>query len=268
MEKKSFIKNKYTLWLFILVVSILLADVFFHKGMMRVLLPESFTSKRTPATLTNCNRQLKTTGKIWRKGVNSIQQFNALPGDIAGFEMDVYFDTTKNYLEVYHDSAGYSNLKIEELLKLYQSKNLTAAIWLDFKNLTNANKQQSLNYILHIRENYNLQNKMIIESSSPQLLKSFCDSGFYTSYYIPFFNPYLLTENENIAMVDTIAANITSYPSTALSGYYFQYPFLKNFFPNYPLLTWAEDPALSLVSKIFNQQLMKDKQLKIVLYPF
>lgn len=200
--------------------------------------------------------------------MNSIQQFNALPVGIAGFEIDVYFDTAKNYLEVYHDSIGYSNLKIEVLLKLYQSKKLSTAIWLDFKNLTGANKQKSLKYISHLRQQYKLQNKLVVESSSPQLLQSFCDSGFYTSYYIPFFNPYLLTEKENIAMVDTITANLTTYPTTSLSGYYFQYPFLKKFFPNYPLLTWADDPKISLISKIFNQQLMKDDQVKIILYPF
>ena len=108
---------------------------------------------------------------------------------------------------------------------------------------------------------------MIIESSDPQLLQSFCDSNFYTSYYTPFFNPYLITENESIYTIDLISTNLKKYPTSAISGYYFQYPFLKKYFPNYPLLIWADKGNYSLVGNIFNNMLGKDEQLKVVLRP-
>ena len=265
MKKNSFIINKYTLSLFILLLY-LGTDIVLHKGMTRVIMPKSFTEKRSPQNFPMCNQVLTVTGKKWGKAVNTTIQMEQLPTDAAGFEMDVYFDTAKNYLLVYHDSSVYSQLNIADILNVYKARKLSSSIWLDFKNLSAANEKQSLIYIASLRQQFNLNNKLIVESSAPQYLQSFCDSGFYTSYYTPFFNPYLLTEKETIQTIDTISYNLSKYPTAALSGYYFQYPFLKRYFPGYPVLTWANKSNFSLVSYIFNRMLLTDERVKIVLY--
>jgi hypothetical protein len=266
MKKTYFLLNKYTFSLLMLLLC-LAADIILHKGMSRVLIPKSFTVKRIPQYLKLSQQPLIVSDKKWIKAVNTVQKMERLPAGTAGLEMDVYFDTSKNILKVYHDSSESSRPFIEDILNVYKVRQLSASIWLDFKNLSPANKQKSVKYISFLRRQYLLQNKMIVESSAPQCLPVFCDSGFFTSYYTPFFNPYLLTENQINNVIDTIATNLKKYPSSALSGYYFQYPLLKKFFPNYPVLIWAENDRYSFVSNIFNYSLGSDPQVKIVLYP-
>jgi hypothetical protein len=217
--------------------------------------------------LNACKQPLQVNGKRWVKAINTVNRANELPADAAGFEMDVYFDTTKNCLLLYHDSTEYSTLCIEAVLDVYKKRKMAASIWLDFKNLSAANEQQSLKYIGALRNTYELNNKLIVESPHPECLQSFCRSGFFTSYYTPFFNPYQEQEAAVIEYIDSIKNKLRQYPVSALSGYYFQYPLLKKYFPGFPLLTWAADGKLSAVAYFFNRQLNADDQLKVVLYP-
>lgn len=265
MKKNRFLLNKYTVGVYILL-AYFAVDTILHKGMVRVLLPTATIDRRYPVHVTPCGQTLLNTGKKWVKAVNTVKAIEGLPGDTPGFEMDVYFDTLKNCLLLYHDSTHYSTLNIESVLKVYKAKNLAASIWLDFKNLFPGNEQQSLRYISALRKSYGLTDKLIIESSFPQCLRSFCDSGFFTSYYVPFFNPYRATKPALENFIDTVSANIRAYPTTALSGYYFQYPLLKEYFPGFPILTWAEQPGISFTAAIFNQKLLKDSALQVILY--
>lgn len=266
MKKKKFLLNKYTVTVFILL-AYFAVDILQHKGMVRVLLGSSFTDQRKPVMLNACKQPLQVNEKRWVKAVNTIDRVSKLPADAAGFEMDVYFDTAKNCLLLYHDSTEYSTLRIEAMLAIYKTKKMTASIWLDFKNLSAANEQQSLKYIATLRTNYALNNKLIVESPHPECLQSFCDSGFFTSYYTPFFNPYNESEAAVIDNIDSIKKQLEQYPVSALSGYYFQYPLLKKYFPTFPILTWASDSKLSVVGYFFNSKLNTDEQLSVILYP-
>ncbi len=266
MKKKGILTNKYTLAV-LFVLALLISDVMLHKGMTRLMLPGARISDTKVAALAPCGRHLLIDQKKWRQAVNTIEKVNQLDKRIAGFEMDVYFDTAKKCLEVYHDSSAYSSLNITSILRIYRSRELTASIWLDFKNLSSVNAAPALQYISGLRDTYALADKLIIESSAAEFLKAFCDSGFFTSYYVPFFNPYLLTERELSGQLNKIKNTLIKYPPSAISGYYFQYPVLKNYFPNYPILTWSSRPGASLVANLFSQQLQKDKAVKIVLYP-
>ena len=265
MKSKHYYKNKFFLGALVIIL-ILCTDILLHKGMVRVLIPNSFIKNRAPANFLHCDQQLVINSKIWRKAIDSADAMNKLPANIAGFEVDVYFDSTINSFYVYHDSSGISTIRIEELLDIYKNRNLSASIWFDFKNLNCDNHEKALNAFIEIRKKYDLLNKMIIESTTIKYLPAYCDSGFFTSYYTPFFNPYLLKENELNRIADSISNNLSRYPVGALSGYYFQYPFLKKYFPNYPILIWADKGSFSLVSFIFNRSLKKDEHLKIILY--
>jgi hypothetical protein len=267
MNIKRLITNKYTLSVIILV-SCLLADIILHKGMSRAIITDNFTSKRNPVKLPVCTQMLIQKSKQWVQAVNTTERISRLPATTDGFEMDVYFDPSKNHFEVYHDSSNVSRALADELLEIYSRRKLSSSIWIDFKNLTPANSAAALQNLILVREKYHLQNKIIVESSDAQSLRRFCDSGFFTSYYVPFFNPYLLKEDELIQKIDFITQHIRQYPSSALSGYYFQYPVLKKFFPGYPLLTWTSNSNISIVANVFNLHLKNDPQVKIVLYPY
>ncbi len=203
MKIKGILANKYTLPLLFLL-ALLITDVLLHKGMTRLMLPLSTFPETKETNLARCERPLLTTGKNWSQGINTIGKIKQLEKGVEGFEMDVYFDTSKNCLEVYHDSSRYSSLKITSILDIYKSRQLTASVWLDFKNLSASNVGPALHYISGLRKIYGLNNKLIIESSAVEWLQAFCDSGFFTSYYVPFFNPYLLSDFDLKVQLDTI----------------------------------------------------------------
>ena len=266
MKIKCIFTNKYTVSVFILL-ALFGVDIILHKGMSRVMLPESFVGKRNSITFSKCEQSLLVKNKKWKKGINSMEKIRQLEEAVTGFEIDVYFDTTKNCLFVYHDTSVFSALRIESVLDVYESRNLSSFLWLDFKNLSSLNEKQSLKYISALRNQYKLAGKMIIESSLPQYLQSFCDSNFYTSFYVPFFNPYIISKKELAIQLDRIENTLKKYNVSALSGYYFQYPVLKNYFPRYPILTWTDNDRLSLVTNSFNRRLLNDPNIKVVLYP-
>ena len=266
MKKNTSLKNKYTLLLSMLLL-LLVLDVFLHKGMTRVLMPAGFSNTIQPQLLQPTSKALIITAKEWKKAVNSLAVMQGLPSDLAGFEMDVYFDTAKNSFQVYHDSAVFSSQSLEGLLEMYQQRKLTSSIWLDFKNLSNRNEKQSLLYLSDLREKFALQQKIIVESTEPQYLQSFNDKGFFTSYYTPYFNPYSISVNDLHVFVDSITATLKKYNVSALSGYYFQMPALKRYFPSYPLLSWADSDRFSFVSFLFHRKLQREPALNVLLFP-
>ncbi len=266
MKLYSFLTNKYTLSVFILLFC-LGVDIVLHKGMSRVILPESFTAERSARYYNTCDQQLIVKNKKWTKAVNTVEKLQQLDSASAGFEIDVYFDTGRDYFKVYHDTGVISELNLDTILQQYKSRNMTSSVWLDFKNLSAGNLSQSIAKAAALRRNYALANKMIIESSQPELLQSFCDSGFFTSYYLPFFNPYQMDEKALVEQIDLIAKQLQKTKVSALSGYYFQYPLMKKYFPNYPVLTWTDNSSISLVANSFNYSLLNDSQVKVVLFP-
>ncbi len=266
MKKFGFITNKYTVSVLILLC-FLLTDIVLHKGMSRVIIPSSFSDKITPVNLPICDRPLLKKGKIWIKAINNIDLMQKVPVNTAGIECDVYFDIQKDHFDVYHDSAAMSTLNLDSLLAACYNKKLSADIWLDFKNLTAENSIPALNEITRLKNKYKLDSQFIVESGSPQFLKAYCDSGYFTSYYVPFFNPYQSKEPAIIQFADSVRNNLMKYPTSAISGYYFQYPVLKKYFPNYPILTWADNSSVSVVSYFFKRQLENDESIKVILFP-
>jgi heptose-I-phosphate ethanolaminephosphotransferase len=256
--------SKYK-WSFYLLLGYLLIDAYVHKGMLRVLLPSSFHQQVLAPQLPQCASSLLHKGGKWKKGVNAP---NALPEGIQeydGVEMDAYFDTAKADYLLFHDSSESQRLPIEIMIRSLADKGFSGSLWLDFKNLSAENEKAALVRLVALTRNYQLNSKVIVESGHPELLQSFCREGFFTSYYVPFFNPYLMNAEERTANAQLIAKQCTVYPVSALSGYYFQYPFLKEGFPAIPLLTWVDNPRWSLVNYFFQRKLHQDPSLQIVL---
>ncbi len=265
MSKYSFLKNKYTLLVIILLL-LLAVDVFLHKGMTRLLMPDGFPAAIQPATLQPLKQPLVQAGIQWKKAVNNGEAMTSLPASVAGLEIDVYFDTARKSFQVYHDSAVFSDQSLEGLLEIYQQRNLSGSIWLDFKNLSSVNEKPSLDYLIQLREKFALQQKIIVESTNPQYLQSFNEKAFFTSYYTPYFNPYRITAADVKIYVDSISATLKKSNVAALSGYYFQIPALKKYFPSYPLLSWSDNDRFSLVSFFFHKKLMNEPNLKVLLF--
>ncbi len=259
-------QNKYKLMVFIISLY-LLVDVLQHKGQTRVLFPKTFTKARQKTLLPQSKSTLINRDKTWKKGVNTKEELNKLSTDIAGFECDVYFDTTKKIFDVHHDADKSIGYNLNELLQLYQQKEMQSSIWLDIKNLGDLNSPIILQSLIKLRQTYHLQNKIIVESGRANLLSTFSDSSFFTSYYIPLFNPYTINKTEINSWADSIASVISKSKVNALSGYYFQSSFLSHYFPKYPVLTWVDNSSFSLVNYFFQRNMGVDKSIVILLKP-
>lgn len=266
MTIKSFFSNKYSFSVIILL-SLIGLDILLHKGITRVIIPTGFTEARQPQHIPRCENELYSSNKDWVKAINNPQLISYLPKETPGIEMDVYFDMEKNVFYAYHDSSQMSGITLDSILKIKNDMLPNASVWLDYKNLDSVNSAPSLKYINQRRSNYNLNNKIIIESSNAKALQNFCDAGYFTSYYVPFHNPYKEEEKQTISFIDSVAGMVKSFPPSGLSGYYFQYPLLKKFFPNYPLLIWADKSTLSAVGYLFKYQVNKDSAVRVFLTP-
>ncbi len=259
-------QNKYKLMAFIIGLY-LVVDVLQHKGQTRVLFPKDFAEPKNEVLSPYSSSLLMNKDKSWKKGVNTKEQMNELIVDDAGFECDVYFDTAAKSFSVHHDPDKSSGYSLDNLLQLYQQKKMTSSIWLDIKNLDNFNASSVLHSLIQLRNKYYLQNRILVESGRADLLTAFSDSSFFTSYYVPFFNPYNINKEEINVWVDSISSAISKSKINALSGYYFQCSFLEYYFSQYPVLTWVDNSSFSLVNFLFQRKLNADKSIFIVLKP-
>lgn len=266
MTAKSILSNKYSFSILILVLLVII-DVSLHKGFTRVIIPSDFTGKRSPMALPACSNSLSSSNKNWAKAINKPELINSLKQDIGGIEIDVYFDTSVNRFYAYHDSTNISTVLLTDILKKKIQALPGSAVWLDFKNLQSFNMRPAVSVLTTVRDSFHLNNKFIVESSNAASLSGFCQSGFFTSYYVPYNNPYQAEESETIQFIDSVASNIKQYPPSALSGYYFQYPLLKKFFPSFPLLIWSDNSTLSAIGYLFKSKVESDSAVRVVLTP-
>jgi len=205
--------------------------------------------------------------KEWVKAVNTKELMNKIRPNCSGLECDIYFDMEKKTFDVHHDPDGSTGLDLDGLLNEYSKRKLGASIWLDLKNLDDSNFNAALAVLIDLRNKYGLTNKLLVESNRADLLTAFSDSGFFTSYYTPMFNPYQVSDKEIKHWVDSLSTVISKSKVSALSGYYFQYPFLRQYFPNYPVLIWAANDRLSLINWLFKRKVAGTKEIFIALYP-
>jgi hypothetical protein len=251
---------------FLIVSAILLCDVVLHKGQVRYMLPKTF-----PSSQAGLPKPLFSTfsfgNKNWAKAVNDIATLDAVPSSCGGIELDVYFEKNKNNFDVHHDPVPGNYIDLGSMLHHCQQKGMATNIWLDCKNLDTSNLGATLEKLVQLKEQFHLQNRIIVESSFAECLPPFANAGFFTSYYLPFFNPYLRHDSLNLQMADSIKKLLIKYPVHALSGYYYQSGFTKNYFPSFPVLTWADKKTISLAGYFFNRKLQADQAIKAVLRP-
>lgn len=244
-----------------------LVDVVQHKGMTRVMLPENFPDYKIDSSFPKNKNTLINTDKEWVKGIDTKELMNKVNSKNSGFELDVYFDLQKKIFDVHHDADKSIGLNLDSQLQIYTKRGLQSSIWIDLKNLDDTNFAPALNELINLRTKYGLTDKLLVESSRADLLTALSNSGFFTSYYTPVFNPYKLSDAEVKHWVDSISSVIDQSKVNALSGYYFQYPFLHHYFPNYPILIWAANDRFSLVNWLFKKKVAASKEVFIALYP-
>lgn len=265
MTINQIFKNKYTLLVFIIML-MLFADAILHKGLVRVILKKNFPEVKIDDIEPSKKAILINTNKEWVKAINTKELMSRVDRSSSGLEFDIYFDSTKKIFDVHHDVNNSIGLNFDDLLKIYKDRNLKASIWIDFKNLNNFNYLPALNELIKLRNKYDLKNKILVESYRTDLLQTYSDSSLFTSYYTPYFNPYLIDGDSIKSLVIQLASVIKKSKVNALSGYYFQYPFLHKYFPKFPILIWSPNDKWSLINRIYKAKIKGSNEIFISLY--
>jgi hypothetical protein len=203
--------------------------------------------------------------KVWLHRVNSVERIKRTQDKYEGLEIDVSYNQKDGCFDVHHISVPSENLCLETLLENIK-KPSGHYYWLDFKNLDSSNVIASLSALESISKKYQIRRKIVVEAGSPELLTFFTEKGYYTSYYIPDFDPYNEDSASIIKHAREIAARINSGKVCAVSGYFYQYPFLTRYFSGKDILVWHinEDP-LNIFEFMMRRKLMNNNQVKVIL---
>lgn len=179
--------------------------------------------------------------QVWLHRVNSIEKAQYFVDKYVGYELDVHFDTSLNTFIVKHDFSDTTHLLFRTWLSSFPNPG-DKPLWLDFKNLNAVNKDSALSELLKIRDEFHLTKHIIVvENNCPAYLIKFDTLNFRTSFYIPYFNPANITEEEELQYKNFIEEGIAASGIKTISGYTMQHEFMKKWFPKMNKLTWYLD---------------------------
>ncbi|PKP19203.1 MAG: hypothetical protein CVU06_11560 [Bacteroidetes bacterium HGW-Bacteroidetes-22] len=205
--------------------------------------------------------------EIWAHRCNTVEKVIRLQHLVQGLELDVHFNSSKDEFYVKHDFELPDTLLFSDYLSQFPNlQNLK--FWLDFKNLSIDIQFAALLRLNHIVDSLGVEKSHFIVEGQASSLGNFKSAGYYTCYYIPYFVPSQLTEEEKETMATNIQTTINTWPTTAISGYYEQLEFMQNYFPAKPKLTWflTEETSVQVLDSIINE-VSKDTTIKILLLP-
>lgn len=135
--------------------------------------------------------------KFWLHRVNSIEKQKEFSKKYAGLEFDIIFHSEIMGFENSHDHESFERYNFEKQLEVYQNLENKNGMWLDFKNLGENNKIDSLAVLKKLVKKYDVdKNKIWVESSNWQALRIFKNAGFKTSYYFPYYNFSKMSDSE------------------------------------------------------------------------
>lgn len=175
--------------------------------------------------------------KIWAHRVNSIEKYDEAIKIYPGVEIDLVYNANNDFFDVNHPPVKSINLSLKAFLKSHLNIK-KYSYWLDYKNLNEDNYFKSLETLNTVIKELNFnRNNIIVESTSPKLLKPFRENGYKTSYYLP-SNLLKLESIDFQRRIKIITNNLQKVRVDYLSTDSNQYEIVKKHFPNYNILTW------------------------------
>lgn len=195
--------------------------------------------------------------RLWLHRVDEVAKFEDFKEKYRGFEIDVHFLLNPSpYFDVGHDGADSSiGLNLADMFSHIQKQNMEnyrdkIQLWIDFKNLSEENKYVALSELQHLCLTYEISpQNLIIESRNYKSLDVFKKQGFFTSYYVPYYEAKYLKSHAQ-AIRNEINTIIESGNVSALSFPFYLYDFIVDSHFGYyenekwkdmPLLTWNEE---------------------------
>jgi hypothetical protein len=176
--------------------------------------------------------------KVWVHRVNSVERAVLIAKEYKGIEIDVVYDSSANYFDVGHPPVPSQGISLERMLSSVPDI-ASHYFWLDFKNLTDANKKAACALLLSIGRKYGVVSHMIVESTNPRALSCFTESGFYTSYYLfPEARLDTMSKEQVADYYEEVKSQLMASEVNALSSDYRSLPFIQTYFPDADVLLW------------------------------
>lgn len=178
------------------------------------------------------SKSLNISDGVWLHRVNNPERARYFLHSFSGFEIDIYYDDTKNIFNVDHDNRDY-NTTLYDMLSVIREQN-QVWIWLDFKNLNNGNKEKARARLDELLSIFSMpKDHIIVESPAIEQLKVFGDEGYRTSFY---FTPPSGADWR--AQMELVRARFYASGVTAVSSDLRNYDIVKAAFPDVPWLFW------------------------------
>lgn len=174
--------------------------------------------------------------RIYPHRVNSAGKLKEIWQDgFRAFEVDALFrDGDARHFQAGHHE-GAMGLPLSGLLARVDQRQIER-IWLDFKNLSEANHEGALRHLgdLDRRSGYSLKGKMIVESGATgDFFARFAEAGWHTSYYLPTAAVLELLAAPDApalaALAQRILAQVGRQQVAAVSFDHRLYPFVKRY---------------------------------------
>lgn len=174
--------------------------------------------------------------KIMAHRVNSLEKLKYTEKVYGGVELDLVYDETNKVFDINHPPAPSIGLNLETYLSYLSNKDIK--LWLDFKNLSVDNADESARLLNHLINKSKLKKEnVLVESSEIEFLYLFKEKGFETSFYLPYF----LYKQEGLILtktIDSLKQLKEKYVSDGISADVNNYEILNTYFKNDRKFLW------------------------------
>jgi hypothetical protein len=183
---------------------------------------------------------------VWLHRVDGVERAVLMAQEYQGMEIDVVYDAAADYFDVGHPPVPSQGISLDAVLSSVPGVR-AHYFWIDFKNLTDANKKAACARLLSIGRKYGIVNQMIVESPNPRALSCFTEMGFYTSYYLfPESKLSTMDQEQVTSYYEEVKASLMASKVNALSSSYRSLPFIEKYFPETDILLWYLEPGKRL----------------------
>jgi hypothetical protein len=218
-----------------------------------------------PEIRSGTRRRLTEFPVVWLHRVDSVERAVLMAHAYKGMEIDVVYDAAADYFDVGHHTVPSQGISLEAVFSSVPAVR-EHYFWIDFKNLTDDNKDAACARLLAIGWKYGIVDRMIVESVNPRALSCFSANGFYTSYYLfPDAKLSSMTREQLIQYYEEVKTNLMASKVNALSSSYRSLPFIERYFPDTDILLWYLEGTKGLRYRAWLTYLRTRSHVKVIL---
>ena len=203
--------------------------------------------------------------KIWLHRCNSMEKLYEKHMIYPNIEVDLVFRESRKF-DVTHDADTTFYRGLASYFSYMRKKK--GKMWLDIKNLTPENRIMALSSLDRLVESFQIEkDRLIIEGQSWKALEVFTQSGYYTSFYVPYDDPDDLSKKELKCFIKGLQEIADKKVVSALSFPGCWYTEIKESLNrSIDLLTWEHRSSqLQLLLSSVGREMLFDPQLKVIL---